>query len=72
MTYGVFAWSCSNQEDPTVVGSLVGKDIAYLAVGANYSAAITEEGLLYTWGKGSYGRLGHGESRRNVASKCRD
>ena len=52
---------CSKQEDPTLVGSLSGKNVVYLAAGAHYSVALTEEGLLYTWGKGSYGRLGHGE-----------
>lgn len=28
--------------------------------GANYSAAISANGSLYTWGRGNYGRLGHG------------
>lgn len=26
------------------------------------SAAITDDGSLYTWGRGNYGRLGHGKS----------
>ena len=30
--------------------------------GCNYSAAISYGGLLYTWGRGNYGRLGHGNS----------
>ena len=52
---------CSKQDDPTLIGSLTGKNVVQLAVGANYSAAVTEDGLLFTWGKGSYGRLGHSE-----------
>ena len=28
----------------------------------SHNAAITQEGVLYTWGKGSLGRLGHGNS----------
>ena len=28
----------------------------------SYSAAISSAGELYTWGKGRYGRLGHGDS----------
>lgn len=27
-----------------------------------WSAAITDDGCLYTWGRGNYGRLGHGKS----------
>lgn len=33
-----------------------------IACGSTYSAAITVEGELYTWGQGNYGRLGHGSS----------
>lgn len=41
--------------------SVSGKGVVYLAAGGNHCAAITEDGNLYTWGRGSYGRLGHGE-----------
>lgn len=54
-------FNCSKQDNPTLVGSLSGKNVICLAAGANYSAAVTEDGLLFTWGKGSYGKLGHGE-----------
>ena len=30
--------------------------------GSTYSAAITATGEVYTWGRGNYGRLGHGSS----------
>lgn len=33
-----------------------------IACGGAHSAAITSSGELYTWGKGRYGRLGHGDS----------
>ena len=33
-----------------------------IACGSTYSTAITSSGLLYTWGRGNYGRLGHGGS----------
>lgn len=49
-------------ETPTLVTALEGKNVVNIAAGSNHSAAVTDEGALYTWGKGSYGRLGHGES----------
>ena len=32
-----------------------------IAAGEAHSAAISSEEELYTWGAGSYGRLGHGD-----------
>lgn len=34
----------------------------HIACGATYSAAVTATGEVYTWGRGNYGRLGHGTS----------
>ena len=34
-----------------------------------YSAAVTATGELYTWGKGRYGRLGHGDSDDQLKPK---
>lgn len=34
-----------------------------LAAGLNYSAGVTEDGKLYTWGDGSNHKLGHGDSK---------
>merc|ERR1740128_1126803 len=45
---------------PHLLQDLVGKTIVKISAGSTYSAAITQEGQLYTWGKGNYGRLGHG------------
>ena len=45
-----------------MVDGLRGKNVVSVVAGGEHSAAITEDGALYTWGKGSYGRLGHGES----------
>lgn len=51
-------------EEPKVIsafsGKQAGKHVVHIACGSTYSAAITAEGELYTWGRGNYGRLGHG------------
>ncbi|KAL0618821.1 E3 ubiquitin-protein ligase HERC2 [Plecturocebus cupreus] len=53
-------------EEPKVIsafsGKQAGKHVVHIACGSTYSAAITAEGELYTWGRGNYGRLGHGSS----------
>ena len=43
-----------------MVEVLSDKIVTYIACGSTYSAAITSTGELHTWGRGSYGRLGHG------------
>jgi len=32
--------------------------------GNGYSGVVTEEGVVYTWGSGEFGRLGYSDSRR--------
>ncbi|KAK6487232.1 E3 ubiquitin-protein ligase HERC2 isoform X2 [Huso huso] len=73
----VFSWGCGDGgrlghgdttylEEPTVIaafsGKQSGKQVVHIACGSTYSAAITVDGELYTWGRGNYGRLGHGSS----------
>ncbi|XP_060089857.1 E3 ubiquitin-protein ligase HERC2 isoform X3 [Heteronotia binoei] len=73
----VFSWGCGDGgrlghgdtvplEEPKMISALsgkqAGKHVIHIACGSTYSAAITAEGELYTWGRGNYGRLGHGSS----------
>ncbi|XP_058836150.1 probable E3 ubiquitin-protein ligase HERC2 isoform X2 [Topomyia yanbarensis] len=51
-----------SKEIPTRIVALAEKQVCGIACGASYSAAITSSGELYTWGRGTYGRLGHGNS----------
>lgn len=32
--------------------------------GPGFSAVLTEEGVVYTWGSGEFGRLGYCDTRR--------
>ncbi|XP_048524463.1 E3 ubiquitin-protein ligase HERC2 [Dendroctonus ponderosae] len=48
------------KEEPAVIEALCGTKIIAIECGATYSAAISSNGYLYTWGRGNYGRLGHG------------
>lgn len=49
----------------TFNGKQTGKHVVHVACGSTYSAAITADGELYTWGRGNYGRLGHGGLHRS-------
>lgn len=43
--------------------------MTHVACGGAHSACITAAGQLYTWGKGRYGRLGHGDSEDQLVPK---
>lgn len=49
------------REQPTKIQTLE-HSVKAVYCGCTYSAAITMNGNLYTWGRGTYGRLGHGNS----------
>ncbi|XP_069958428.1 probable E3 ubiquitin-protein ligase HERC1 isoform X6 [Cherax quadricarinatus] len=56
-----------------IAGPLTGKVVRWVSAGYRHSACVTQEGELYTWGEGDYGRLGHGDSTsRNVPTLVRD
>ena len=48
---------------PTVVPGLKGVRVVSVAASPVYTIALTESGLLYTWGMGERGSLGHGNER---------
>lgn len=56
--HGDRAW----YDEPKLIEALVEKNITFIACGSTYSAALSSNGELYTWGRGNYGRLGHGNS----------
>lgn len=44
---------------PRRVGALVGKKCVHVACGNGHCAAIAKDGVVFTWGNGQYGCLGH-------------
>ena len=53
-----FVLAFSSCQHPKLIETFRGKVIVDIAAGGSHSAAIGENGELYTWGKGRYGRLG--------------
>ena len=43
------------------------KKVKHVSAGAFHSAACTEDGCVYTWGLGSQGSLGHGDTESQWA-----
>ena len=69
-------WACGRGEDGQLglddganrlrfervgAGAFGGARIVAVAAGGNHSAAVTEDGTLWTWGYGGHGSLGHGD-----------
>lgn len=57
---------------PEAAVGLDGIFIVRIACGEAHNAAITDDGLVYTWGSGSFGRLGHGDEQDQYAPKLID
>jgi len=58
----MFAFQYRSREEPTLISALSGKQIVQITCGSTYTSARTANGELYSWGRGNYGRLGHGSS----------
>ncbi|XP_073941047.1 probable E3 ubiquitin-protein ligase HERC2 [Choristoneura fumiferana] len=54
---------------PRLIPSLSGMEVVQIACGGAHSACLTARGRIYTWGKGRYGRLGHGDSEDQLVPK---
>eukprot|EP00611_Tribonema_gayanum_P013137 TRINITY_DN2393_c1_g1_i2.p1 TRINITY_DN2393_c1_g1~~TRINITY_DN2393_c1_g1_i2.p1 ORF type:complete len:688 (-),score=224.31 TRINITY_DN2393_c1_g1_i2:641-2704(-) len=48
------------QSTPIVVTGLLGLKVSQVCCGGQHAAVLTESGDIYTWGRGGFGRLGHG------------
>ena len=47
---------------PMKIESLSGLGVVKVECGSQFSVALTRSGAVYTWGKGDYHRLGHGNT----------
>eukprot|EP00300_Choanocystis_sp_HF-7_P019282 c20291_g1_i1.p1 GENE.c20291_g1_i1~~c20291_g1_i1.p1 ORF type:complete len:1112 (-),score=197.97 c20291_g1_i1:2283-5597(-) len=56
----------ANVSSPKIVEELRHLKVKAIAVGAFHSLVLTSTGLVYSWGGGSYGKLGHGESMNQI------
>jgi len=52
----------TTQKQPMLIESMRTKIVTQADVGHRHSAAITDDGSLFTWGEGDYGRLGLGDA----------
>ncbi|XP_061657060.1 probable E3 ubiquitin-protein ligase HERC1 isoform X5 [Syngnathoides biaculeatus] len=64
----------ATQKYPKIIqGPLSGKVVVCVSAGYRHSAAVTNDGELYTWGEGDFGRLGHSDSlSRNMPTLVKD
>lgn len=53
-----------NKMTPTFVEALDGMFVSQITCGWSHSVALTVKGLVYTWGNGDHGKLGHGNGRK--------
>ncbi|KAI7795921.1 putative E3 ubiquitin-protein ligase HERC1-like [Triplophysa rosa] len=64
----------ATQKYPKIIqGPMLGKVVVCVSAGYRHSGAVTNDGELYTWGEGDFGRLGHSDSHsRNVPTLVKD
>lgn len=76
----VYTWGCGKDGQlghgdtkdiytPKALRTLQSKLIRNISCAEHHAAAASESGVLYTWGKGQNGRLGHGSSENELFPK---
>lgn len=53
-----------NKVKPTMVQELKDVFVSQITCGWSHSVALTSKGVIYTWGNGDHGKLGHGSGRK--------
>ena len=55
---------------PKLVEALVSHCVIQVTCGSYHTAAVTSNGLLFTWGGGMYGKLGQGDENGHPTPRC--
>ncbi|GAB1598948.1 probable E3 ubiquitin-protein ligase HERC4 isoform X1 [Argonauta hians] len=58
-----------DRNSPTFCKPLKNQRLKYISCGENHTAALTQEGGVYTFGAGGYGQLGHGTTHNAIMPK---
>jgi alpha-tubulin suppressor-like RCC1 family protein len=58
------------QLTPKVIEALAGVKVREVAAGAGYSLVLSEDGVVYSFGDGEYGKLGHGDEEQQRTPKA--
>ncbi|XP_054447724.1 E3 ISG15--protein ligase HERC5 [Pteronotus mesoamericanus] len=68
--FGQLGLGHTNDEDfPSLIEALNNQKVEFLACGGSHTAVLTKDGLLFTFGAGKYGQLGH-NSTQNELKPC--
>ncbi|EOD29477.1 E3 ubiquitin ligase [Emiliania huxleyi CCMP1516] len=54
---------------PKKIEAFAGQRVVTVSAGVYHSLAIAADGAVWSWGEGSYGRLGHGNEQRQLPPK---
>merc|ERR1712086_775723 len=58
-----------NQLLPKKTEALAGRRVVAVSAGLAHSLALTGDGALWSWGRGGFGRLGHGDEQNQLLPK---
>jgi len=59
-----------DQYFPKQIRALQSKVIKVISCGEHHTACVSESGVVYTWGRGQNGRLGHGSTENEILPKA--
>nr|XP_020140155.1 E3 ISG15--protein ligase HERC5-like isoform X1 [Microcebus murinus] len=55
-----------NKDSPSLIEALDNQKVEFLTCGGFHTALLTKDGLVFTFGAGQYGQLGHGSTQNEL------